>query len=72
MGWWGYNLFAAGSYHATTPDEVEYMAARVRAWDASPNFETSTTGVLSRVPSPFFACRSTARLVMPPDSAWLF
>jgi hypothetical protein len=45
IGWWGYNLFAAGSYRATTPDEVEYMAARVVAWDASPNFETSTAAL---------------------------
>jgi hypothetical protein len=42
IGWWGYNLFKAGSYYATTPDEVEYMAARSRAWNASSNFETST------------------------------
>ena len=47
MGWWGFSLFAAGSFHATTPDEVEYMAARVRAWDASPNFETSIEALAS-------------------------
>ncbi len=58
MGWWGYNTFAAGSYHATTPDEVEYMASRVRAWNASPNFETSTSGMPSRSPS-CNLCRQT-------------
>jgi hypothetical protein len=47
IGWWGYNLFAAGSYRATTPDEVEYMAARSRAWDAAPNFETSTAALMT-------------------------
>jgi hypothetical protein len=46
IGWWGFNLFAAGSYRATTPDEVEYMAARSRAWDAAPNFETSTQSLM--------------------------
>ena len=31
--------------YATTPDECEYMAARAVGWDASPNFETSTSAL---------------------------
>lgn len=41
MGWWGYVLHVPGAYYSTTPDECEYMAARVVGWSASPNFETS-------------------------------
>ena len=40
IGWWPYNVFVAGSFYATTPDEVEFMAAQAAAWDGVQNLET--------------------------------
>lgn len=47
MGWWGYLLYKQGSYYATTPSEIEYMAARAVAYGASPNLETRIADLLS-------------------------
>lgn len=47
MGWWGYLTFKPGSYYATTPVEIEYMAARAVAYGASPNLETGISSLLS-------------------------
>jgi hypothetical protein len=40
IGWWGYNVYVPGSFHATLPDEVEFMASHAAAWNASQNLET--------------------------------
>ena len=41
MGWWGFLTFSKGSYFATTPDELEYMASRAVGYGANPNLETT-------------------------------
>merc|ERR1712093_76836 len=67
MGWWGWNVYSAGSYYASTPDELEYMASRAAGWGTNVNLETSarsmsenqrTLEALSRV-------RSWLRLDLP-------
>lgn len=40
IGWWPYNVYVAGSFYATTPDEVEFMAAQAAAWGAAQMLET--------------------------------
>lgn len=40
MGWWGFELYNP-AFYATTPDELEYMAARATGWQANPNLETT-------------------------------
>lgn len=40
VGWWPYNVYVAGSFYATTPDEVEFMAAQAAAWGGAQNLET--------------------------------
>lgn len=40
MGWWGFMSFQPGSYHSTTPDDVEYMVSRAVAWGAAPGIES--------------------------------
>ena len=40
VGWWPYNVYVAGSFYATTPDEVEFMAAQATAWGAAQMLET--------------------------------
>ena len=47
MGWWGYLTHKPGSYYATTPDEIEYMAARAVAYNANPNLETSIQSLMA-------------------------
>jgi hypothetical protein len=40
VGWWPFGVFVAGSFYATTPDEVEFMSAQAAAWDGVQNLET--------------------------------
>jgi hypothetical protein len=40
MGWWGYEVYNE-AFYATTPDELEYMAARAVGFGANPNLETT-------------------------------
>ena len=47
MGWWGYLTYSQGSFYATTPDEIEYMASRSVGYNASPNLETSITTLMA-------------------------
>ena len=47
MGWWGYLTFKQGSYYATTPSEIEYMASRAVAYGASPNLETGISSLIA-------------------------
>jgi hypothetical protein len=47
MGWWGYLTFKQGSYYATTPFEIEYMASRAVAYGASPNLETRISNLIA-------------------------
>lgn len=47
MGWWGYLTFKKGSYYATTPSEIEYMASRAVAYEASPNLETGISNLIA-------------------------
>lgn len=42
-GWWAFNLYNAGSFYATTPDEMNYMAARMIGWGASLGLEAATS-----------------------------